>query len=327
MKKVFGIVGVLGVVVAACVAGVKTDKIVFGDDTEMTTAVSGSSVVTNTTTIQFSQGVHIDGDVPGYDTYIGKDEATDYALRTTDGASYNAYLSGEGAAGFFETTSGGFFVTKIGTADTAVYCFDPTYSANLVDTANNAAGYFSDGGRVTKLADGISAVTAQQGSLYAHLCDDTYAAAFQGGVYVMGAPAGFEVYMGVDEATDWALRTSDGTYEAKLSGDGYAGLFTDGTTTAYLGSSYGGVFTDGSDWAYLGGSGLAADFSGDVLNRDDVIMEMDDAAGSGTTWQEWAISDTKNSDGNWRMGVVNSNLVVQVRVSGVWTDATAFQRP
>ena len=69
-----------------------------------------------------------------------------------------------------------------------------------------------------------------------------------------------------------------------------------------------------------------------VLNNDaaagaHLIATMDDAAGTDCTMVEWAIGSNADQDGNWRMGIAESNLVVQVRVSGVWTNATAFQRP
>jgi len=104
--------------------------------------------------------------------------------------------------------------------------------------------------------------------------DSSYMTIGERGMFVDGEVAGLDVYMGVDEATDFALRTE-----------------------------------------------------GDVNFDSDVVVEMDDAEGTGTSWQEWAIGGAQDTDENWRMGVVNSNFVVQVRVSGVWTNATAFQRP
>jgi hypothetical protein len=50
-----------------------------------------------------SQGMTIDGEVAGYDTYIGRNEATDYALRTTDGTR-EVKLSGNNYA--IETAGG-----------------------------------------------------------------------------------------------------------------------------------------------------------------------------------------------------------------------------
>ena len=58
-----------------------------------------------------------------------------------------------------------------------------------------------------------------------------------------------------------------------------------------------------------------------------VVMNVDDAQGTDTTWVEWAILGMRNADNNWRMGIVDSNLVVQVRVCGNWTNATEFARP
>ena len=58
-----------------------------------------------------------------------------------------------------------------------------------------------------------------------------------------------------------------------------------------------------------------------------LILNMDDAAGTDCTFAEFAIGGTVDTDANWRMGVVASNLVIQVRVSGAWTNATTFTRP
>lgn len=63
------------------------------------------------------------------------------------------------------------------------------------------------------------------------------------------------------------------------------------------------------------------------ITGDSVLMEMDDAAGTNCKIIEWAIGGNQNSNGNWRMSVVSSNLSIDVRVAGVWTNAWEFTRP
>lgn len=57
---------------------------------------------------------------------------------------------------------------------------------------------------------------------------------------------------------------------------------------------------------------------------ESIAMPMDDAAGTNTRWSEWAVDGQTNTNGNWRMGVVNSNFVIQVRQSGVWSNVVMF---
>jgi hypothetical protein len=57
------------------------------------------------------------------------------------------------------------------------------------------------------------------------------------------------------------------------------------------------------------------------------LLNMDDASGLGAEWQEWVIGGAQNSNGNWRVGVVNSNFVIQVRDNGHWMEAVEFGRP
>ena len=50
---------------------------------------------------------------------------------------------------------------------------------------------------------------------------------------------------------------------------------------------------------------------GDVHFYDDEVKYMQNAAGGEVSWTQWAAGDTKDADGSWRMGVVNSrNSVV-----------------
>jgi hypothetical protein len=58
-----------------------------------------------------------------------------------------------------------------------------------------------------------------------------------------------------------------------------------------------------------------------------LLLKMDDAAGTDSSLVEWTSGETADVNGNWRLHVVASNLVVQVRVSGTWTNAIQFLRP
>lgn len=55
-----------------------------------------------------------------------------------------------------------------------------------------------------------------------------------------------------------------------------------------------------------------------------IVMPMDDAGGANTRWSEWAVGGQDGTNGNWRMGVVNSNFVVQVREAGGWSNVVVF---
>ena len=419
MKKVVSVVSVVVLVVAVCMAGVKTDKIIFGDDTELTTASGGGAPpATNTSTVVFSQGVTVDGDVPGYSTYIGLDEGTDYALRTTDG-TYEAKLAGNGRAAEFlwsgnevSVLDGTYALYVMGSAssyfddgttsvtltdtDTALRATKDVYTATLASGTEGSAGYFADnatyaefadgtyagqfngpnsrtvyladgsiagvfadGMRSVYLADGMDALQASDGTFQAYLSGWSYSAA---GYFTDGnrsAKLADSMYAGqfdgpnsrtaylADGSTaayfgdgSSSLTISDGNaallatmngYEASLASttDMVAGRFTDGTRTVRLADGmYAGEFTDGMLTASIADGTYALNASaGDVHAADDVILDMDDASGMGTSWHEWAIGGAQDSDDNWRMGVVGSNLVVQVRVSGSWVNATVFMRP
>ncbi len=64
--------------------------------------------------------------------------------------------------------------------------------------------------------------------------------------------------------------------------------------------------------------------SGKVDKDESLTMPMDDEAGVNTTWSEWAVGGQVNTNGNWRMGVVSSNFVIQARQSGGWSNAVRF---
>ena len=71
-------------------------------------------------------------------------------------------------------------------------------------------------------------------------------------------------------------------------------------------------------------SAIAGLSSGKVDKDESITMPMDDAAGSNTTWSEWAVEGQVNTNGNWRMGVVSSNFVIQARQAGGWSNAVMF---
>lgn len=54
------------------------------------------------------------------------------------------------------------------------------------------------------------------------------------------------------------------------------------------------------------------------------VMPMDDAAGTNSRWTEWAVGGQGGTNGNWRIGVMSSNFVVQVRESGGWSNVVVF---
>lgn len=65
----------------------------------------------------------------------------------------------------------------------------------------------------------------------------------------------------------------------------------------------------------------------DVTLNHELIQPMSDAAGNGADWHYWSAGAAVTNNGSWRMGVLSSNFVVQVRMSGAWTNATVFTRP
>ena len=67
--------------------------------------------------------------------------------------------------------------------------------------------------------------------------------------------------------------------------------------------------------------------TGKVDKAVSIAMPMDDEAGANTTWSEWAVAGATNAAGNWRMGVVNSNFVIQARGSGGWTNGVEILKP
>ena len=206
MKKTVSVVGVVVLVVAACVAGMKTDKIVFNDATELTTASGGGAPpATNTTTVVFDQGVTVNGDGTGYSTYIGLDEGTDYALRTTDGM-YEAKLLGNGRAAEFVWSGN------------EVSILDGTYALYVMGSASS---YFDDGTTSLTLTDGDTALRATKD------------------VYTATLASGTESSAGYFSCNNTYAEFADGTYAGQFNGpnsrtvyladSGIAGVFADGT--------------------------------------------------------------------------------------------------
>ena len=75
-------------------------------------------------------------------------------------------------------------------------------------------------------------------------------------------------------------------------------------------------------------AGAIAGLSVQKLDRgESITMPMDDAGGTDTRWSEWAVEGQADTNGNWRMGVVNSNFVIQARQSGGWSNAVMFLKP
>jgi len=242
MKKVVGLIGGLVLVAAVALAGVKTDKIVFGDDTEMTTASGGG--VTN---------------------------SLDDVVAVGNSA-----------------TNGSLVATLVGTY--AGEFADATRYAQLIDSGNSRAGYFGNGTFTVTLCDDYAPISVTGGDI--EVPSTTY---------------------GI------ALGT---TQDARIQFNG-SGLYissTGNTEDDYL------VFSSWDDVSVATGDFMVNDAG---QGQSTVRLGMDDAAGTDCTFVEWCIGVGAAADqnNNWRMGVVNSNLVVQVRVSGVWTNATTFQRP
>lgn len=287
-RRVAAVAAAAGILAVATVvwAGVQTDKIVFDDETEMTTAPSAGAVdsVSGDGSYTTNSGTASDPVISLLPAATAADtlQGTVDAGNTATNAEIQVILAGETYA---IETDGGIYVdgvvdgfdvqmgTDLGT-DCALAATDSQGVDVMLAVWDSVGGYFTDGTRK------------------AWVIRNPYAFETDGGVFVDGAVGGYDVYIGVDEATDYALRTTDGTRTVALSGNS-----------------------------------LAIEASGDSKLDGDVIHPMTDAAGTAADWHEWAVGGSQDTDGNWRMGVVNSNFVVQVRVSGAWTNATQFVRP
>jgi hypothetical protein len=70
---------------------------------------------------------------------------------------------------------------------------------------------------------------------------------------------------------------------------------------------------------------------GTVASTNNIIYGGDDASGVNGGYYYFAIggldSVAQTNNGAWRVGIVNSNLTFQVRVSGAWTNSASFTRP
>lgn len=82
-----------------------------------------------------------------------------------------------------------------------------------------------------------------------------------------------------------------------------------------------------SDQVEANATAIAQLSAGKIDKGASVTMPMDDEAGTNTRWSEWAVSGQSDTNGNWRLGVVNSNLVVQTRETGGWSNVVMFLKP
>ena len=72
-------------------------------------------------------------------------------------------------------------------------------------------------------------------------------------------------------------------------------------------------------------AGAIAGLEAGKVDRDaSIALPMADAAGSNTTWSEWAVGGQTDTNGNWRMGVVSSNFVIQAWQAGGWSNVVMF---
>lgn len=292
MKKVVGLIGGLVLVAAVALAGVKTDKLVFGDDTEMTTAAgAGTPPATNTTTTAFTQPLAFAdtlnvADLKGI--FLGDDQDT------------KIYFDGLTLVVESQTvTPNDAF---------AFWGFDLYYFENNMQIAADSKGLFFGEGQDAQLV-------------------------FDGGDFFIqseeATPNDHLVLYNWDYVwSDSPVHVATDTDNLLLGAEQDAYLTFDGAH-AILGSK--NVTANDELW-FDDFDNYNFDRGNVVLNNDaaagaHLIATMDDAAGTDCTMVEWAIGSNADQDGNWRMGIAESNLVVQVRVSGVWTNATAFQRP
>jgi len=133
-------------------------------------------------------------------------------------------------------------------------------------------------------------------------------------------------------ASDWSGQDASGVF-IRCIVDAYSfgnsgtasGTFIDcdGGSAGSFGSTVdsGAVFTRCSPIT-------ATQLDGTVKNcyfADGTLVNEDDELGDLASFREWG--EGKDANDNWRIGVVNSNFVIQVRVSGTWTTATEFTRP
>ena len=252
MKKVVGILGGLILLGGVCLGGVVTDKIVFGDDTEMTTAPTAGGGGTNTLAEVLSAGNDANALVITNATRIKGVEPA------TPGSEYYIDLV-NGEIGWVNSGS----------------------DYECLEFGNPASG---TGGRIWDSVNQTKVL--EWHSSNGHILYDS----------------------GGDEAFDTETGELSGQWGVAIDMNSFY-LF-DQNSDDILHWNEGGV--------RINGAGTA----------DKALkLNMDDAAGADCTEFEWVINGQDDANGNWRMKVINSNLVVQVRVDGTWTNATQFARP
>jgi hypothetical protein len=141
------------------------------------------------------------------------------------------------------------------------------------------------------------------GSDSVYVLDGTY------GIYLTGGGAGIrvaampgETLIGVD--ADWQVISHDSTLVAA------AYLANESTKVA-------GRFENTANSTFVA-----------VATPDTAIrINMEDSSGGDYTMIEWAINEVPGAANNWRMGVVNSNLTIQVHTGTHWTNSVVFTRP
>jgi hypothetical protein len=131
-----------------------------------------------------SQGITIDGEIAGFDTYIGKDEATDFALRTTDG-SYNAYLSGNSGA-VTATYPSGNLEASLCTGTYGLYVTDSANSWNLYAMDGSSVLYAENSTDSASLVDANGGATFYDGSYFTYISTPSYSLDCDGDVNVDG---------------------------------------------------------------------------------------------------------------------------------------------
>tara|TARA_R110000824_G_scaffold205328_2_gene390161 strand:+ start:121 stop:483 length:363 start_codon:yes stop_codon:yes gene_type:complete len=66
-----------------------------------------------------------------------------------------------------------------------------------------------------------------------------------------------------------------------------------------------------------------------VFLNSTAVQVADDPSGTNSKWAYFIANPTMAKDvaGNWRMGVTNSQFIVQIYTAGSWKDAVAFTAP
>jgi len=93
------------------------------------------------------------------------------------------------------------------------------------------------------------------------------------------------------------------------------------------GTKVGGDAESVAEQVAVNAAAIAVLETGKQDRGESIAMPMDDAAGTNSKWSEWAVGEQSNTNGNWRLGVVNSNFVIQVYQAGSWSNAVMFLKP